>query len=162
MGAPTRSTLAARSPALAAPAHASVSTRGDARPAPREAGNPSGGLRHGLECPGLGAEARQATALPDDARLQCAIDDPCPAEFKLRFNVYKKIVVSAGLVTSEEEEAWCLSAHVALVLLRDLPLLKSHDTSRYIDLDKTSAFHKGSRDTRRVRHWDRARTPGAE
>ena len=86
----------------------------------------------------------------------------CPAEFKLRFNVYKKIVVSAGLVTSEEEEAWCLSAHVALVLLRDLPLLKSHDTSRYIDLDKTSAFHKGSRDTRRVRHWDRARTPGAE
>ena len=67
------------------------------------------------------------------------LGDPCPAEFKLRVHVYKKIVVSAGLVTSEEEEAWCLSAHVALALLRDIPLLQSHDTNRYIDLGYTDA-----------------------
>ena len=70
------------------------------------------------------------------------IDAPYPTEFKLKFQVYKKVAVTAGLVTSAEEEAWVLSMHVALALLRDLPLLKSYDTSTYIDQEKTLAFHK--------------------
>ena len=70
------------------------------------------------------------------------LDDPCPAEFKLRFHVYKKVAVTAGLITSEGEEAYVLSIHVALALLSDLPLLQCYDTNNYIDLDKTLAFHK--------------------
>ena len=69
------------------------------------------------------------------------LDDSCPPEFKIRFQVYKKVVVSAGLVTPDEEESQVLSAHVALALLRDIPLLQSHDTGRYIDPEKTLAFH---------------------
>ena len=57
------------------------------------------------------------------------LDDSCPPEFKIRFQVYKKVVVSAGLVTPDEEESQVLSAHVALALLRDIPLLQSHDTA---------------------------------
>jgi hypothetical protein len=48
------------------------------------------------------------------------IDAPYPTEFKLKFQVYKKVAVTAGLVTSAEEDAWVLSMHVALALLRDL------------------------------------------
>jgi hypothetical protein len=70
------------------------------------------------------------------------IDAPYPVEFKLKFQVYKKVAVTAGLVTSAEEEAWVLSMHVALALLRDLPLLQSYDTNTYIDREKTLAFHK--------------------
>ena len=59
------------------------------------------------------------------------LDAPYPSEFKLKFQVYKKVAVTAGLVTSAEEEAWVLSMHVALALLRDLPLLQSYDTNTY-------------------------------
>jgi hypothetical protein len=52
------------------------------------------------------------------------LDESCPPELKLRFQVYKKIAVSAGLVTSDEEEPTVLSAHVALALLRDIPRLQ--------------------------------------
>ena len=72
------------------------------------------------------------------------LDDPCPAEFKLRFHVYKKVAVTAALITSEGEEAYVLSIHVALALLSDLPLLQCYDTNNYIDLDKTLAFHKAA------------------
>ena len=70
------------------------------------------------------------------------IDAPYPTEFKLKFQVYKKVAVTAGLITSAEEEAWVLSMHVALALLRDLPLLQSYDTTNYIDQEKTLTFHK--------------------
>ena len=69
------------------------------------------------------------------------LDDPCPSVFKLRFQVYKKVAVSAALVTAEVEEAYVLSAHVALALLRDIPRLQCYGTNHYIDLDKTLAFH---------------------
>ena len=69
------------------------------------------------------------------------LDDSCPPEFKIRFQVYKKVVVSAGLVTLDGEESTVLSARVALALLSDFPLLQSHDTGRFIDPDKTLAFH---------------------
>ncbi|KOO28254.1 hypothetical protein Ctob_013538, partial [Chrysochromulina tobinii] len=58
--------------------------------------------------------------------------------------VYKKIVVSAGLITPEGEESTVLSAHVALALLRDIPHLQSMETSRLIDPEKTLAFHNDS------------------
>ena len=50
---------------------------------------------------------------------------------------YKKVAVSAALVSSEGEEAYVLSAHVALALLREIPRLQCYDTNHYIDLDKT-------------------------
>ena len=67
------------------------------------------------------------------------LDDSCPPEFKIRFQVYKKVVVSAGLVTPEGEDSTVLSAHVALALLRDIPHIQSHETSRLIDQEKTLA-----------------------
>ena len=95
------------------------------------------------------------------------IDAPFPKEFKLKFQVHKKVAVSAGIVTSEEEESWVLSMHVALALLHDLPLLQSWDTKTFIDLDKTLTFHKeeaprGGGATRSARHCDRAGSSGAE
>ena len=65
------------------------------------------------------------------------LDDSCPPEFRIRFQVYKKVVVSAGLVTPEGEESTVLSARVALALLRDIPHIQSHETSRLIDQEKT-------------------------
>ena len=71
------------------------------------------------------------------------LDGPWPPEMKLRFDVYKMVAVSAGIVTAEEEEVQSLLAHVALALLRDLPLLQCYDTgSRMIDQEKTLSFHK--------------------
>ena len=50
--------------------------------------------------------------------------------------------MSAGVVTAEEEEERELPAHVALALLRDLPLLQCYDTSsNHIDRERTLAFH---------------------
>jgi hypothetical protein len=72
------------------------------------------------------------------------LDDSCPPELQIRFQVYKRVVVSAGLVTPDGEESTVLSAHVALALLRDIPHLQSHDTSRLIDPEKTLAFHNDS------------------
>ena len=72
------------------------------------------------------------------------LDDSCPPELQIRFQVYKRVVVSAGLVTPDGEESTVLSAHVALALMRDIPRLHSHDTSRLIDPEKTLAFHNDS------------------
>ena len=72
------------------------------------------------------------------------LDDSCPPELRIRFQVYKKVVVSAGLITPEGEESTVLSAHVALALLRDIPHIQSHETSRLIDPEKTLAFHNDS------------------
>jgi hypothetical protein len=72
------------------------------------------------------------------------LDDSCPPELRIRFQVYKKVVVSAGLITPEGEEPTVLSAHVALALLRDIPHIQSHETSRLIDPEKTLAFHNDS------------------
>ena len=41
------------------------------------------------------------------------LDDSCPPELQIRFQVYKRVVVSAGLVTPDGEESKVLSAHVA-------------------------------------------------
>jgi hypothetical protein len=72
------------------------------------------------------------------------LDDSCPPELQIRFQVYKRVAVSAVLVTPDGEESTVLSAHVALALLRDIPRLHSHDTSRLIDPEKTLAFHNDS------------------
>ena len=55
----------------------------------------------------------------------------------VRSSVDSKVAVSAALVTAEVEEAYVLSAHVALALLREIPRLQCYDTNHYIDLDKT-------------------------
>ena len=50
------------------------------------------------------------------------LDDPCPAEFKLRFHVYKKVAVTAALITSEGEEAYaCLALGTRIALFAIFP-----------------------------------------
>ena len=84
----------------------------------------------------------EVTAPAQEVLSGHGLEGPWPDAIKLRFDVYKKVAESAGVVTAEEEEVRKLPVHVALALLRELPLLRCYDTgSNSIDQERTLAFH---------------------